>query len=86
MDMNRITHRDILIAMLLDPKYEELQKLCADSRSAAEKGDFEEAHRLFAFARNLLDEESNISGTEYDIRAIRTLIRLSLKVAIRVYR
>ncbi len=51
-------------AMLLDQQYEELQKICADSRSAAEKGDFEEAHRLFAFARNLLDEENNISGTE----------------------
>ncbi len=51
-------------AMLLDQQYEELQKICADSRSAAEKGDFEEAHRLFTFARDLLDEESNISGTE----------------------
>ncbi len=51
-------------AMLLDQQYEELQKICADSRSAAEKGNFEEAHRLFAFARNLLDEENNISGTE----------------------
>ena len=52
------------VAMLLDQQYEELQKICADSRSAAEKGDFEEAHRLFTFARDLLDEESNISGTE----------------------
>ena len=51
-------------AMLLDQQYEELQSICADSRSAAEKGDFEEAHRLFAYARNLLDEEDKISGTE----------------------
>ena len=51
-------------AMLLDQKYEELQKLCAASRSAAEKGDFEEAHRLFALAGDLLDQESNIPGTE----------------------
>ena len=51
-------------AMLLDQYYEELQKICADARGAAEKGDFQEAHRLFAFARDLLDEESNISGTE----------------------
>jgi hypothetical protein len=51
-------------AMLLDQQYEELQKICTDSRSAAEKGDFDEAHRLFAFARNLLDEENNISSTE----------------------
>ncbi len=51
-------------AMLLDQQYEELQTICADSRSAAEKGDFEEAHRLFAFARNLLDEENKISGIE----------------------
>ena len=51
-------------AMLIDQQYEELQKICADAQSAAEKGDFEEAHRLFAFARNLLDEENNISGVE----------------------
>ncbi len=51
-------------AMLLDQQYEELQTICADSRSAAEKGDFEEAHRLFALARDLLDQESNLSGIE----------------------
>ena len=51
-------------AMLLDQQYEELQKLCADARTAAEKGDFEEAHRIFAYARNLLDAENNIPGTE----------------------
>ena len=51
-------------AMLLDQQYEELQAICADAQSAAEKGDFEEAHRLFAFARNLLDEENKISGVE----------------------
>jgi hypothetical protein len=51
-------------AMLLDQQYEELQKICGDARSAAEKGDIEEAHRLFAFARDLLYEENNISGTE----------------------
>ena len=50
--------------MLLDQQYEELQKICGDARSAAEKGDIEEAHRLFAFARDLLYEENNISGTE----------------------
>ena len=51
-------------AMLLDQQYEELQTICGDARSAAEKGDIDEAHRLFAFARNLLDAENNISGTE----------------------
>jgi hypothetical protein len=51
-------------AMLLDQQYEELQTICGDARSAAEKGDIDEAHRLFAFARNLLDAEKNISGTE----------------------
>ena len=51
-------------AMLPEQQYEELQTICADTRSAAEKGDLEEAHRLFSFARNLLDAESNISGTE----------------------
>ncbi len=51
-------------AMLLDQQYEELQKLCADARTAAEKGDFEEARRIFAYVRNLLDEENNIPGTE----------------------
>ncbi len=50
--------------MLLDQQYEDLQSICTASRSAAEKGDFEEAHRLFAYARNLLDEADNISGTE----------------------
>ena len=51
-------------AMLLDQQYEELQTICGDARSAAEKGDIDEAHRLFAFARNFLDAENNISGTE----------------------
>jgi hypothetical protein len=51
-------------AMLLDQQYEELQTICGDARSAAEKGDIDEAHRLFAFARNLLDAENNISGSE----------------------
>ena len=51
-------------AILLDQQYEELQKICADARSAAEKGDFKEAKRLFVFAHDLLEEEGNISGTE----------------------
>ncbi len=51
-------------AMLIDQQYEDLQKICADARSAAEKGDFEEAKRLFVFAHDLLEEEGNISGTE----------------------
>ena len=33
-----------------EPLYEDLQKICDDARSAAEKEDFKEAHRLFAFA------------------------------------
>jgi hypothetical protein len=51
-------------SMLSEQLYEDLQKICDDARSAAEKGDFEEAHRLFAFARDLTIEENNISGTE----------------------
>jgi len=51
-------------AMLPEQRYEDLQKICTDTRSAAEKGDLEEAHRLFTFARDMLDEENNISGTE----------------------
>ncbi len=34
-------------AMLIDQQYEALQKICADARSAAENGDFDEAKRLF---------------------------------------
>ncbi len=51
-------------AMLIDQQYEALQKICADARSAADKGDFDEAKRLFVFAHDLLEEEGNISGTE----------------------
>ena len=51
-------------SMLSEQLYEDLQKICDDARSAAEKEDFKEAHRLFAFARDLLNEENNISGTE----------------------
>ena len=37
-------------SMLSEQLYEDLQKICDNARSAAEKEDFKEAHRLFAFA------------------------------------
>jgi hypothetical protein len=54
------------LAMLNEQLVLEFRKLCADARNSAEKGDFEEAHRLLKFARDFLVEESDRHGIKGD--------------------
>ncbi len=51
------------VAMLSDGNYKELQATCATARKHADQGNYEEAKRLLAFARDFLDEESRNPGT-----------------------
>jgi phage regulator Rha-like protein len=51
-------------AMLSDRNFKELQATCATARKHADRGDYEEAKRLLAFARDFLDEESRNPGFE----------------------
>ncbi len=51
-------------AMLSDGNYKELQATCATARKHADRGNYEEARRLLAFARDFLDEESRNPGIE----------------------
>ena len=52
------------VAMLSDGNYKELQATCATARKHADQGDYDEAKRLLAFARDFLEEESRIPGFE----------------------
>ncbi len=52
------------VAMLSDGNYKELQATCATARKHADQGNYEEARRLLAFARDFLDEESRNPGIE----------------------
>ena len=52
------------VAMLSDGNYKELQAACATARKHADQGNYEEARRLLAFARDFLDEESRNPGIE----------------------
>ena len=52
------------VAMLSDGNYKELQATCATARKHADQGNYEEARRLLAFARDFLDEESKNPGFE----------------------
>ena len=52
------------VAMLSDDNYKELQATCATARRHADQGNYEEAKRLLAFARDFLDEESRNPGIE----------------------
>ena len=51
-------------AMLSDRNYKELQATCATARKHADQGDYDEAKRLLAFARDFLEEESRNPGFE----------------------
>jgi hypothetical protein len=50
--------------MVSDDVYDDFKDTCDQARVAAEAGDIEEARRLSKFTRDLLEEESNDSGTE----------------------
>ena len=56
--------RDQKVVRLADRDYQELQSICAEARKYADEGNFDEAHRLVAFARDFLDEESSNPGIE----------------------
>ena len=49
-------------AAISDEVMQKIDQICSEARSTASMGDYEEAHRLIHFARNLLIEQSRNLG------------------------